>query len=104
MFINAEKNFVREGNKNKLTEPNRDLVYGTYLARQDVEFFARLVDHSEIQANDYGLSVTSYVTAEDTRENIDIKVLNAEILEIVSRQTELRKAIDSIVADLEHGN
>jgi type I restriction enzyme M protein len=62
---------------------------------------SRLVDHSKIQENDYSLSVTSYVKAEDTREAIDIKVLNAEIKQIVARQSELRSQIDSIVADLE---
>lgn len=101
LFINAEKNFVREGNKNKFTAPNRDLVYDAYVSRKDIEYFARLVDHSEIQANEYGLSVTSYVTAEDTREVIDIKKLNDEIAEIVSRQGQLRREIDAIVADLE---
>jgi type I restriction enzyme M protein len=101
LFINAEKIFVREGNKNKLTAENRNLIYNAYLERRDVEYLVRLVDHSEIQANEYGLSVASYVLAEDTREVIDIKKLNVEIAEIVRRQGELRKAIDSIVADLE---
>ena len=43
----------------------------------------------------------SYVEAEDTREQVDIKALNAEIAEIVARQAQLRKSIDAIVADLE---
>ena len=101
LFINAEKNFVREGNKNKFNQPNRDLVYNAYVAREDVEHFARLVNQSEIQANDYGLSVPSYVAAEETREVIDIKALNAEVAAIVARQLELRTRIDSIVEKLE---
>jgi type I restriction enzyme M protein len=101
LFINAEKNFVREGNKNKFTKPNRDRVYDAYVARQDVEYFARLVDHAEIQANEFGLSVTAYVKAEDTREVVDIEALNQKIGNIVARQADLRTAIDSIVADLE---
>jgi len=32
---------------------------------------------------------------------IDIKKLNAEIVDIVARQSELRTAIDRIVADIE---
>ena len=100
LFINAENNFVREGNKNKFTKPNRDLVYDTYVSREDVEFYARLVDHKEIQANDYGLSVTAYVTAEDTSEVVDIEFLNAEIEQIVARQSELRKSVDMMVKNL----
>jgi type I restriction enzyme M protein len=101
LFINAEREFARQGNKNKLREEDRSKILENFEARQDVEYLSRLVDHSEIQENDYSLSVTSYVKSEDTREVIDIKVLNAEIKQIVARQSELRTQIDAIVADLE---
>ena len=101
LFINAERDFTRQGNKNTLVEVNRDKILNTYNTREDIEYYSRLVDHSEIAENDYTLSVTTYVTAEDTREVIDITALNAEIKEIVTRQSELRTQIDAIVADLE---
>ncbi len=47
--------------------------------------------------------MTSYVKAEDTREVIEITKLNKSITEIVKKQSELRKSIDAIVADLEGG-
>ena len=71
-----------------------------FIDRKDEEFFARHVDHAEIVENDYSLSVTNYVVAEDTREAVDITELNDSISKIVSRQTALRKEIDKIVADL----
>ena len=40
---------------------------------------------------------------EDTREKIDIKVLNKDIEEIVERQAVLRKEIDRVVAEIEEG-
>ncbi len=43
--------------------------------------------------------MSTYVTQKDTREEIDIHKLNAEIREIVARQNELRKAIDEIVEE-----
>ena len=101
LFINAEKQFARQGNKNKLREEDRDKILENYANRKSVEHFSRLVDHDEIKNNDYTLSVTSYVEAEDTREQIDINALNAEIKEIVARQQQLREQIDAIVADLE---
>jgi type I restriction enzyme M protein len=101
LFVNAEREFARQGNKNKLREQNRDKILETFTKRGDIHYFSRLVDHEEIANNDYTLSVTSYVKAEDTREVIDITKLNAEIKEIVSRQQELRLQIDAIVADLE---
>jgi len=103
LFIDASPYFIRAGNKNKLTDDNQKIVLDAYIARKDVDHFVRLVDNNEIAENDYNLSVSSYVLAEDTREVVDITALNAQIARIVARQQELRTAIDEIVADLEGG-
>jgi len=101
IFIDASKEFVRNGNKNKLTEDNRKKILDSFTNRQDIEYFAKLVDNKDIADNDYNIAVSSYVTVEDTREEINITELNAKISQIVARQSELRKAIDEIVADIE---
>lgn len=101
LFIDASAEFVRSGNKNKLTEANRQKILASFTDRQDIDHFAKLVANDDIAANDYNLSVSSYVEAEDTREVVDITELNAEIAKIVARQSELRTAIDEIVADIE---
>jgi type I restriction enzyme M protein len=104
LFINAEREFTRIGNKNSLTDKDRAKVLESFTSRSDEDYFSRLVDYEEIVENNYTLSVSTYVVAEDTREVIDIKVLNTEIAEIVKRQSELRTQIDAIVADLEGSN
>jgi type I restriction enzyme M protein len=101
LFINAEREFARFGNKNKLREQDIEKVLTMYSDRKDEEFFARLVEHDELADNDYSLSVTNYVVSEDTSEVIDIKQLNKSISQIVTRQAELRTEIDKIVANLE---
>ena len=101
LFINAEREYARFGNKNKLRPEDIEKVLVKYTNRIDEDFFARHVDHTEIAANDYSLSVTTYIVAEDTREVVDIKKLNKSITEIVARQSELRREIDKIVADIE---
>ena len=57
--------------------------------------------YTEIAENDYNLSVSTYVEQEDTREVIDIAVLNAEIAEIVKHEDVLRAEIDKIIAEIE---
>jgi type I restriction enzyme M protein len=101
LFIDASAEFVRSGNKNKLTHTNHQRILDWFVARQDVQHVAHLVDNSEIAENGYNLAVSSYVETEDRREVVDITVLNAEIARIVARQAELRTQIDAIVADLE---
>jgi type I restriction enzyme M protein len=104
LFIDASKEFVRQGNKNKLSEANRLRVLDAFTARADVAHFASLVENGAIAENGYNIAVSSYVEAEDSREAVDIKKLNAEIARIVARQAELRKEIDAIVADIEGGS
>lgn len=101
LFIDASSEFVRGGNKNKLTETNRLKILETFATRQDAEYFAKLVDNKDIANNDYNIAVSSYVTAEDTREVVNITELNAKISQIVARQNELRRSIDEIVEDIE---
>jgi type I restriction enzyme M protein len=100
LFIDASAEFVRSGNKNKIAEVNRQRILDAYIAREDAEHFARLVPNADLAGNDYNIAVTSYVEQEDTREVVDITLLNAEIARIVARQSELRTAIDAIVDDL----
>jgi type I restriction enzyme M protein len=76
-------------------------ILNTYIAREDSDYFARLVNSSEISSNDYNLSVSSYVEQEDTREKIDIHELNARIEGIVKHQNELRASLDEIIKNLE---
>jgi type I restriction enzyme M protein len=100
-FINAEREFVRVGNKNKLRPEDIKKILTNYVNRKDEEYFARHVNHTEIAEKDYSLSVSSYVVAEDKREVVDIKELNNSIALIVERQTKLRKEIDKIVVDFQ---
>ena len=103
LFIDASAEFVRGGNKNKLTEPNRKKILNAFVERKDIAHFARLVRNSDIAENDYNIAVSSYVEQENTTEEVNIEKLNAQIAEIVIRQNKLRTAIDEIVADLEGG-
>ena len=101
LFIDASTEFVRGGNKNKLSEINRKKILKAFSDRKDIGYFAKLVDNKSIAQNDYNVAVSSYVIAEDTREVINITQLNAKIAKIVARQSELRTAIDEIVTDIE---
>ena len=57
--------------------------------------------YDEIVKNEYNLSVSTYIEAEDTREIVDIVKLNAELKEIVAREQVLREEIDRIIAEIE---
>lgn len=101
LFIDASAEFTRWSAKNTLTESNRKRILDAFVAREDSEYFAKLVDNIAIASNDYNIAVSTYVEQKDTREIINIQELNAKIAGIVEKQNTLRVSIDEIVAKIE---
>lgn len=101
LFIDASKECVKVTNNNKLTEDNIASILKLFAARKNAAHQSALVHHDDIAANDYNLSVSTYVEQEDTREKVDIKKLNSELAEIVEREAKLRKEIDAIIKEIE---
>lgn len=101
LFIDATNECIKVTNNNKLTPKNIDHIVDVFAKRDEVEHFSHLASYEEVSGNDYNLSVSTYVAAEDTREKIDIVKLNAEIKEIVAREQVLRDEIDKIIAEIE---
>ncbi len=101
LFIDATNECIKITNNNKLTQANMDRIVDSFAGREEVEHFSHLATYDEIAGNDYNLSVSTYVEAEDTREKVDIVKLNAEIREIVAREQVLRDEIDKIIAEIE---
>ncbi|MEL3908277.1 MAG: type I restriction-modification system subunit M [Treponemataceae bacterium] len=101
LFIDASKEFKKETNNNILEDKNIEKIVDEFRNRKEIEYFSRYVDVSEIEENDYNLSVSTYVEKEDTREKINIKVLNKEIEKTVEKIDKLRASINEIVKELE---
>jgi type I restriction enzyme M protein len=103
LFVDASEEYVKATKNNRLSDANIDRIVSTVAARQDEQYFSQLVPNDEVgnEQNEYNLSVSTYVEAQDTREQIDIVELNAEIAEIVAREQVLRDEIDKIIAEIE---
>ena len=103
LFIDASNECIKVTNNNKLTQANMDRIVEIFAKRAEEAHFSHLASYEEIESNDYNLSVSTYVEAEDTREKIDIVKLNAEIAEIVAREQVLRDEIAKVIAEIEVG-
>lgn len=101
LFVDASKYFKRVGKNNKLFPEHQDAILTLYENREEVEYETALVPNEDVLDNGSNMSVNSYVAREYVREVIDVKALNEELRQIVSRQYTLRQSIDEIVADLE---
>ena len=101
LFIDASKECIKVTNNNQLSEKNITDIVNIFKSREDVEYIAKLVSNKEIEENNYNLSVSTYVEQEDTREKIDIDILNKEIDEIVENEQKLRDEIKKIISEIE---
>ena len=102
-FIDAsgEDFFKKETNNNVLLPEHIERIVDIFGNKEEVQYVATSVDNAKIAENDYNLSVSSYVEAEDKREIIDINKLNADVAETVKRIDSLRADIDEIIKELE---
>ena len=100
-FIDASSLFKKETNNNTLTNSHIEQIMEVFDTKNNVEHFAKSLEYDAIAANDYNLSVSSYVEAKDTREVVDITQLNAELKITVAKIDKLRAEIDAIVAEIE---
>jgi type I restriction enzyme M protein len=103
-FIDAsgEAFFKKATNNNVITDDHIETIMGIFDSKEDVPHVAVSIDNNVITANDYNLSVSSYVAAKDNKETIDIVQLNAEISKTVEKINALRTSIDDIVNEIEN--
>jgi len=103
LFIDASAEFIKETNSNKMAPQNIERILAAFTKRKDFPHFACVVSNDDIAAQDYNLSVSTYISKKDTREVVDIKELNARIRTIVECENKLRIEIEKIIMDIEGG-
>ncbi|MFA7120118.1 MAG: type I restriction-modification system subunit M [Bacilli bacterium] len=101
LFIDASNEFVRNTNKNKLSDENIDNILKLLEYRKNVDYKSVLISNEEISNNDYNISVNSYLKSESKEEKIDIKKLNKRIEDVVKRESKIRIELDAIIKELE---
>ena len=102
-FIDAtgENFFKKVTNNNEMTDAHISKVMEMFDTKEEVEYVATTIDNTKIAENDYNLSVNSYVEPKDTREKVNIEVLNKEIATTVKKINKLRAGIENIVKEIE---
>jgi type I restriction enzyme M protein len=99
--VSGEDFFKKATNNNVLNEDHIEKIMDMFDSKADIEHVAKSIDNQVIAANDYNLSVSSYVAAKDNREQVDIAKLNAEIATTVEKINLLRSSIDAIIHEIE---
>lgn len=82
LFIDAQKDFVKDRSKNIMTSEHVLKVIDTYNNRSDIEKYSRKVSISEIEENDYNLNIPRYIDSFEPEEIPDAVRLAKELNEI----------------------
>lgn len=65
LFIDASRGFAKEGKKNKLRASDIRRIVDTYIHKESIDKFSRLVSKQEIRDNVYNLNIPRYVNSSD---------------------------------------
>ena len=101
LFVDASEEFVRNTNKNKLSDENINNIVNLLKDRVSVENKSYLATYDEIQRNDYNISVNSYLKTNTSEVEIDIEEVNKKLAEIVPKQQQIRSELEEIIRELE---
>jgi type I restriction enzyme M protein len=86
LFINAsdEENYKKGKRQNELREQDIARIVNTYKNRPEekIERYARRVSMSEIEKNEYNLNISRYVSTAKPEVQIDLKKVNANLVDI----------------------
>ena len=95
LFIDASRQFKKEGNQNTLLDDHVERIVVTYAKRETIEKYSYVARMEEIAENDYNLNIPRYVDTFEEEEPVDldavaeeIRLLDAEIEkndEVISR-------------------
>lgn len=90
LFINASERLEKGKRQNYMTDGHIAEIVSTYRERPEaIERYARRVDMDEIEANDFNLNITRYVSTAKEEAQVDLAETHGELVEIESR---IRKA------------
>lgn len=82
LFIDAQKDFIKDKSKNIMTSEQVLKVIDTYNNRSDISKYSRNVSISEIEENDYNLNIPRYIDSFEPEEIPDAVQLAKELNEI----------------------
>lgn len=68
-MIDASRDFVKDGNKNRLRERDIEKIVSTYRERREEPHYSRFVQWGEIRKNDYNLNIPRYIDS-GVREDV----------------------------------
>ncbi|XHC25660.1 type I restriction-modification system subunit M [Phycisphaerales bacterium ac7] len=101
LFINAEKGFDKGKRQNFLSKEHIERIIETYRERpEEIERYARRVEMAEIEANDFNLNISRYVSTAEPEEQIDLVETQEKLVRIDAEIREARERHNGFLKEL----
>ncbi|ALA97952.1 Type I restriction enzyme, M subunit [Spiroplasma kunkelii CR2-3x] len=99
-FIDASKEFKKQGNKNALTDENIIKIINIFNKRKTIDKFSNLIDIEIIKENDYNLNIDRYIDNTKEKEIINIKELQNKLINNKKEIQKLDEEFNLMLKDL----
>ena len=82
IFIDASKDFQKNGNQNTLTDQHVDRILDTFESRETTDKYSYLATLEEIRDNDYNLNIPRYVDTFEDEEPVDLEQVSRDLKQL----------------------
>jgi len=79
LFIDASRDFEKQGNQNHLSDDNVEKIIETYARRETIERYSNVALITEVAENDYNLNIPRYVDTFEEEEAIDLDAVASQL-------------------------
>lgn len=99
-FIDASKEFVKDGKFNVLSDENIDKIVEAYVNRKDIDKFCSVVSIDKIKENDYNCNIPRYVDTSEEEPEIDLAKVGDNIKDIDKQIKEINETLKTCFDEL----
>jgi type I restriction enzyme M protein len=100
LFVDASREFREGTNQSYLRDEDVSRIAATMRAYKHVERYARVIDLSEIERNDWNLNISRYVETAEGEVKVDVASALGKLREAERARDEAKGIMDSFLRDL----
>lgn len=100
LFINAVEHFEKVKNQNHLRPEDIQKILDTYKHRSEEERYSRRVPMDEIEANDFNLNITRYVSTAIPEPDVDLLAVHQELENLEEKIREAKARHNAFLVEL----
>lgn len=100
LFINAAEHFEKGKRQNKLRAQDIEKIVSTYQYRKEEDRYSKRITMEQIEAEGYNLNISRYISTAEAEEEIDLKEVNAKLVELEEKISESTEKHNGFLKEL----